>query len=134
MCSVVHLETLRVDAFGKTIIIEDDPAIRESIAEICRLFLNIDPLQAGSADEALAVLEGQRPAVVLLDLVLPGEGGEWVVQEIERRGWRDEVRVILMSAHADTDDTAQRLGVFGLLRKPFSLHNVTEVLQQAGAH
>lgn len=118
---------------GKTIIVEDDPGIRESLAEICRMFLDIEPLEAATAEEALLLFQEQRPAVALLDLYLADKGGEWIVEEVRRRGWGDEVRMVIMSAHSDAAETAARLHVYDVLHKPFSLKDVTELLEKAGA-
>jgi DNA-binding NtrC family response regulator len=120
--------------FGRTIIVEDDAAIRQSLVDICRMFLEIEPEEAASAHEALDLLEASRPAVLLLDLVLPDAGGEWLVAEINARGWAEDVRVIIMSAQPDAEATAKRLHVYDTLAKPFSLSVVTEKLKNAGAH
>ena len=116
----------------KIMIVEDDPAIRESLGEICRMLLNVEPLQAASADEALALFSEHRPVVALVDLFLSGDGGESIVREIHQRGWQDDIRVIIMSAHRDAAAVAERMGVFGVLHKPFSLQDVTQVLEAAG--
>jgi DNA-binding NtrC family response regulator len=117
----------------KTVIVEDDQAIRQSLADICRLFLDVEPAEAATAREALAILETERPAVVLLDLVLPGEGGEWLLAELVRLGWRDELHVVVMTAQTESERIADQLGADGVLAKPFSLERVTQVLREAGA-
>ncbi len=119
--------------FGRTLIVEDDPAIRQSLADVCRLFLQIEPEQAGTAREAVALVERHRPAVLLLDLVLPDESGEWVIAQIRERGWSDDVRIIVMSAQNEMQDKAHAVGAWDSLEKPFSLQVVTEKLRNAGA-
>jgi CheY-like chemotaxis protein len=36
----------------------------------------------GSADEALAALQGERPDVLLSDLAMPGKGGYWLIGQV----------------------------------------------------
>jgi DNA-binding NtrC family response regulator len=120
-------------SWGKTLIVDDDLSIRETLVEVCREILEITPLEATSAREAIAALEKNRPAVVLLDLTLPDESGEWVAEEIQRRGWADEVRTIVLSARSSAGESAEQLGAYGFLSKPFSLADVVSVLKEAGA-
>jgi DNA-binding NtrC family response regulator len=108
-------------------------AIQESLVEICREVLHVDPLTAGTAAEALTALETNRPAVLLLDLTLPDTNGDSVVREIEARGWRDEVRVVILSAQSNVPETAANLRAFSHLSKPFTLNAVIETLKQAEA-
>lgn len=36
----------------------------------------------GSAEEALAALQGERPDVLLSDLAMPGKGGYWLIGQV----------------------------------------------------
>jgi CheY-like chemotaxis protein len=36
----------------------------------------------GSAEEALAALQGERPDVLLSDLAMPGRGGYWLIGQV----------------------------------------------------
>lgn len=118
-------------SYGATIIIEDDFDIQESLVEICRETLNIDPLTAATAEGALPIIGANLPAVVLLDLTLPDHDGSWVVQQIAERGWSAQVRVVVLSAQASVEAKAGNLGAFAFLAKPFSLSAVIETLERA---
>lgn len=120
-------------SFGRTIIVEDDAAILASLVEICRDVLDLDPLAASTAQEALVRIEECRPAVVLLDLTLPDHDGRWVSEQIKARGWQDQVRIVVLSAQTRVEDKAAALGAFSFLAKPFSLNDVIETLRKAEA-
>ncbi len=54
--------------------------------------------EAGNGREALARLEGSTPALVLLDLMMPGVDGFEVLEAMRRReAWR-EVPVVIVTA------------------------------------
>ena len=72
--------------------------------------------RAYSGTEALFVLSGARPDLVLLDLMLPGLNGEEVLPQIKG------IPVIVVSAKADVDDKVNLLldGAADYVTKPFS--------------
>jgi len=72
--------------------------------------------RAYSGTEALLVLSGSKPDLVLLDLMLPGLNGEEVLPRIEG------IPVIVVSAKADIDDKVDLLlgGAVDYVTKPFN--------------
>ncbi len=72
--------------------------------------------RAYSGTEALLVLSGLKPDLVLLDLMLPGLNGEDVLPQIEG------IPVIVVSAKADVDDKVDLLlgGAADYVTKPFN--------------
>lgn len=71
--------------------------------------------RAYSGTEALLVLEGGRPDLVLLDLMLPGLSGEELLPRIK------DVPVIVVSAKVDTESKISLLmeGAVDYVTKPF---------------
>ncbi|MBQ8339390.1 MAG: response regulator transcription factor [Clostridia bacterium] len=71
--------------------------------------------RAYSGTEALLVLEGARPDLVLLDLMLPGLSGEKLLPHIK------DVPVIVVSAKVDTESKISLLmeGAVDYVTKPF---------------
>ena len=71
--------------------------------------------RAYSGTEALLVLEGARPDLVLLDLMLPGLSGEELLPHIK------DVPVIVVSAKVDTESKISLLmeGAVDYVTKPF---------------
>ena len=57
--------------------------------------------EAGSAEEALLVVDRHRPDVVVLDIRMPGESGLIASEQITRR-W-PETKVIFLTSYADDD-------------------------------
>ena len=114
-------------ASGRVLIADDDPHIRE----LLRDFL------AGQGYEVTAVATGAqaldavptfRPDVILVDRLMPGLSGTDVLDAL--RGAGVTVPVILMSGHhANAPE-----GFFGVLRKPFNLPRLAEVVAAAIGH
>jgi CheY-like chemotaxis protein len=67
---------------GVRVLVVDDMAnVRDVVAEI----LTQDGAKVtavGSADEALAALQWERPDVLLSDLAMPGKGGYWLIGQV----------------------------------------------------
>jgi DNA-binding response OmpR family regulator len=101
-------------------VVEDDAAIAEGLA----LNLKIHGYRAAVAadgEAAVALIERDRPDLVLLDISLPKQSGIWVLETIRRRG--DPIAVIVLSARQDEFEkvAALRLGADDYVTKPFAL-------------
>jgi len=98
------------------LLVEDEPLIRMSAVDMLEESGHI-AREAGSAEEALALLEQEPADVVLTDLGLPGMSGEDFCREVRQR-W-PQVAIIFatgMNAGPALDDNSRT----ALLRKPYS--------------
>lgn len=84
-----------------------------------------------SGEEALENYETVGPAVVTMDIVMPGKDGLDTAEELLRR-WPD-ARILMVSslAYSDTIDRAKNFGAKGFLFKPFSREELIEALAAA---
>jgi two-component system, OmpR family, alkaline phosphatase synthesis response regulator PhoP len=108
------------DATALVVVVEDDAAIAEGLALNLRL-QGYGAVVAGDAEAAIALIETERPDLVLLDISLPKQSGIWVLENVRDRG--DQVPVIVLSARQDEFDkvAALRLGADDYVTKPFAL-------------
>jgi CheY-like chemotaxis protein len=102
------------------LLVDDEPAIRT----ICRVNLEGDGLavtEAADGAEALGKIRGEQPALVLLDVMMPGVDGWNVAEQLAADGETREIPVVFLSARAAPDDRlrAQELGAVGYVVKPF---------------
>lgn len=111
------------------LIVEDDPVLREALAETMNL-AGHSYLAAKDGKEALAMLERHSPAIVLSDIRMDKIDGQQLLAEIQRRN--PGVPVILMTAHGSVEDAviAMRNGAVDYLQKPFSAHALTEKINR----
>lgn len=99
----------------KTILIIDDDVHIGNMLEEVLAREGYGVCRAYSGTEALLVLAGHRPDLVLLDLMLPGLKGEEVLPELKG------IPVIVVSARADVQDKVELLlgGAADYVTKPF---------------
>ncbi|WP_246793071.1 sigma-54-dependent transcriptional regulator [Burkholderia perseverans] len=112
------------------LIIDDDDAFREGLAETIEDLGHI-PLEAGSGDEAFAMLRaGTAPACIFLDFRLPGADGLAVLEALRAMKEADGVPVVMLTAHATSANTigAMRLGAFEHLTKPVGRAEIAALL------
>ncbi|MBE2318967.1 response regulator [Solirubrobacter sp. CPCC 204708] len=76
-----------------------------------------DVTVAGSAAEAVRAASAARPAVVLLDVMMPDTDGPATLEQL-RPLLGDDVPVIFLTAKGE-DDTLLALGAAGVIAKPF---------------
>jgi CheY-like chemotaxis protein len=78
-------------------------------------------LLAGSAREALASIEHQRPDLILMDIQLPGQDGLALTRRIKADRELASIPVVAVTAHAMATDRQLCLdaGCIGFIAKPF---------------
>jgi DNA-binding NarL/FixJ family response regulator len=67
----------------KVLIVDDSAIIRDRLAALMGELPGVDLIEARGADEALAVARESRPAVVVLDLHMPGKSGLAVIADLK---------------------------------------------------
>jgi DNA-binding response OmpR family regulator len=79
-------------------------------------------LLARDGDEALAMLREHRPALVLLDVMMPRRTGFEVCQAVRADESLAGIKILMLTAKGRDTDIAQGLGVGadGYMTKPFS--------------
>lgn len=108
------------------LIVEDDPDILSSLAEVIREE-GYEVETAANGYQALAKLEAAMPDLIFLDLMMPLMDG-WKFMETARQRFPDVVaRVVLLSAVKGLPEEAGKMGVREFLAKPFDLEDVTRV-------
>jgi DNA-binding response OmpR family regulator len=102
----------------KVLIVDDEPKITEVVGSYLRK-AGFSPLSALNGAEALRVFDKERPALVILDLMLPDLSGEEVCRRLRSRS---RVPVIMLTAKVQDADAVQglSLGADDYVTKPFS--------------
>jgi CheY-like chemotaxis protein len=104
------------------LVVDDDPDILQTLA-LCLSTEGYRILVASNGREALAVLEKERPSVILLDLMMPVMDGWQFVAALEERGKRD-MPLLILSADRAVQGHAHKLRANGHLAKPFDLEDL----------
>jgi DNA-binding NtrC family response regulator len=109
-------------------VVDDDQDLRATIAE----FLNMngfEPLEAANGLEALIQVRRARPAVVVLDIVMPRLGGLQALRRI--RAFDPRILAIVVSGVTDESLLRQAAaeGATAVLVKPVSLPDIVAVIR-----
>ena len=100
-------------------VVDDDVHISRMLTEVLRAE-GYAVSAAYSGTEALMLLSGSKPDLILLDLMLPGLTGEEVLSRIR------DIPVIVVSAKADVADKVSLLlgGAADYITKPFNIQEL----------
>jgi excisionase family DNA binding protein len=119
------------DRVGPTVLlVDDDPRLREYM----RINLEVEGysvVEAGSAEEGMAALEGERtPELILLDVMMPGTDGWEMLQRIQER--HGSIPVIMFSGQVDAQAAAdaERRGASAFIGKPFDPQELIDRAKQ----
>ena len=118
---------------GETIVIADDePDLRAIYSEILR-FDGHDVREAADGIEALALVASSRPALLLLDVWMPGLSGFEVLDRLRVDPSASSLKVVM---HSNLDDADALLegyshGVVDYLVKGLSIEEFRERIRQA---
>jgi len=115
---------------GPTVlVVDDDPRLREYVRANMELE-GYAVLEAGSADEGMAVLEGEQPQLILLDVMMPGVDGWQMLQRIQET--HGAIPVIMFSGKVDAQSAAEaeQRGATGFIGKPFDPQQLIDRAKQ----
>jgi DNA-binding response OmpR family regulator len=124
------------DRDGSLLLVEDDESLRRIVARHLR-GRGFTVEEAASSEEAAAIVDGGlRPALVLLDLNLPGDTG-WDLLRGPALSAAGGPPVVITSATTVSPKRLAEFHVAGYLPKPFPLETlvstVERVLSREGA-
>jgi two-component system phosphate regulon response regulator PhoB len=105
----------------RILVVDDEPDIVALVAyHLAKAGYRVSTATNGA--EALRMAQEQRPAMVVLDLMLPGMSGLDVLEELRRDETTKDVAVLLLTARRDEPDRIKglSLGADDYLTKPFS--------------
>ena len=118
------------------LVVDDEAEIRELIAQFLSLIGGSATL-ADNARAAIKEVQGVRPDIILLDLIMPGEDGFDFLNELYQLGTNGggDTPVVVVTGQRDPDVEAQiRAAGFGYLSKPFTplalYESIAEALDQ----
>jgi two-component system cell cycle response regulator DivK len=109
----------RAVAPARILIVEDNPLNRLLIHDVLEL-RGHEVIEAATVDEARAVLARVRPDLLLLDVQIPGGGGEAIIREVRKRADLASLPIIAVTSLAMPGDRERLLsiGFQGYLSKP----------------
>lgn len=114
---------------GRLLVVDDHPEVLETAGRMLGR-LGFQVYSANSGEAALKQIEAQqgRIEIVLMDLIMPGMGGEAACKLLRQRD--PKLKVVLMTGYYDRmlRQTYAEQGFAGLLTKPFQSSDLAQVL------
>jgi len=110
------------------LLVEDDRDTRELTGEVFRSH-GFEVLLADSVSSATRILENFKPAMVLLDIAMPGGDGMGLLRHIKRSASLASIPVVLVTGvprEALPDDASLALSV---MRKPFDVPKLAQLVR-----
>ena len=106
----------------KIVLIEDDPGIRTVIRLALKGAGFLSVCEAGNGADGLALVLWEKPALVILDLMLPGMDGLAVCSTIRRTPSVAGTPIVMLTARSAEEDVVRglELGADDYITKPFS--------------
>jgi two-component system chemotaxis response regulator CheY len=121
------------------LIVDDDPSIRKLVATTLEDVAGFELVEAADGDEALELAREDAPAIVLLDIDMPGIDGFEACRRLRAQPQTADATVVMLTAAADeeAERAAEEAGADLFITKPFSplelLRLVDDLGQGAGA-
>ncbi|MEW6720761.1 MAG: UDP-3-O-acyl-N-acetylglucosamine deacetylase [Thermodesulfobacteriota bacterium] len=115
---------------GPILIVDDEASIRQSLEGVLA-DEGYSCILAGDGAEAIARLRDSRPALVLLDIWMPGMDGLETLRRIKEESPRTPV--VMMSGHAtiSTAIRATKDGAADFIEKPLEIETVLNAIRRA---
>ena len=118
---------MTTDAKTRLVLIVDDD---EMIRRLVRTVLEADDfevIEAKDGEQALTIIDDKKPAVVVLDVMMPGLNGVDVCRRLDH----DNVKVIILTARDDADlaEECMAAGADAFLTKPFSSIQLLDLVE-----
>ena len=120
------------EADQRILLVDDNPTNLQILAQALE-GQGFDLLIARTGEEAVEIAARAQPALVLLDINMPGMGGFETCKRLKSDPVTEHMVVIFLSARQDTHDKLQgfELGAADYISKPF---NVKEVVARVHRH
>lgn len=110
------------------LIIDDEPLARSRLSDLLQSLGLQHIWQAGSATQALALLQAQEFDLVLLDIQMPGMSGLTIARQL--KDLPQPPAVVFVTAHEQHALEAFELAAFDYLTKPVRVERLHEALQR----
>ncbi len=118
----------------KVLIVDDEAYIRLLIEQALEELEDegVEILTAEDGEDGLAVIEGEHPEIVFLDVMMPKMNGFEVCQRVKRQLGLSQVYVVLLTAKGQEYDRqkGEEVGADLYITKPFDPDDLLELARR----
>jgi CheY-like chemotaxis protein len=119
------------DMPGEQVLVIDDSPTITKVVQLVLTKAGYQVATAADGEQGLAAVRAERPALILLDFVMPRMNGYQFCRELTADPKLRDIPVILMSAKGDQvgERFVKVMGIVDYITKPFSPEAITAVVQ-----
>lgn len=106
---------------NKILVVDDEPCILRSLQFQLERVGELDVITATDGEEAMRLIQEQRPCLVFLDIMLPSKNGYEICKQIKTDPRLSDIHVIILSAKSQLNEISKgiELGADEYMTKPF---------------
>ncbi|MEM7049379.1 MAG: response regulator [Acidobacteriota bacterium] len=116
---------------GNILVVEDSDTERQAIVKVLTDH-GFRATMARNGDEAMAQIQQERPALVLLDVVMPGPNGYQVCRKLKSDPTTRDIKVVIVTSKGLEADRfwGFKQGADDYVSKPFSPDNLVSTVRK----
>ena len=118
----------------RIVLADDHVIVLDGLEQLFRLEPELEVVaRSTTAEAAVKAVQEHRPDVLVLDLVMPGHDGMWVLRELSELNL--PTRTVLLTAHVEENRLVEaiRLGVWGIVLKEMAPRMLMECVRKVYA-
>lgn len=114
----------------KILVADDEPGVRLTVRRMLEKDFAI--LEAVNGEEAVDIVQREKPSIILMDLMMPGMDGYTACCRIRANPATKTIPVVILTAvgHELNKKFAQELGANAYITKPFQLNDLEETINK----
>jgi len=114
----------------KLLVGDDEPCVRLTVSRM--LAKEYDVLEAVNGEEAVDIARREKPAMILLDLMMPKMDGYTACSKIKANPATKAIPVVMLTAvgHELNKRFAEELGADGYVTKPFQINDLQDAINK----
>jgi DNA-binding response OmpR family regulator len=125
------LKTLesKKDKDKRVLVVDDDEGILDAISFVLEdAGYNYETTPKG--DETFEKVKKFKPDVILLDMLLSGNDGRIICQQLKSDKETQQIPVIMISAHPSAERSIEKCGANAFLPKPFEANDLLTIIDK----
>jgi two-component system cell cycle response regulator DivK len=117
---------------GEPILVVDDNATNMKLLRVLLTSQGYDVRTAGDASDAMEVMKGFRPRLILMDIQLPGMSGLDLTSLLKADPATRDIIIVAITAYAmkGDEEKARRAGCDGYISKPIDTRALAGVIER----
>ena len=114
----------------KILVADDEPVVRLTVSRMLEKDYVI--LEAVNGEEAVDIAQREKPALILMDLMMPRMDGYTACSKIRANPATRAIPVVMLTAigHELNKRFAKELGASGYITKPFQLKDLEDMISK----